>query len=306
MSAPLSVGLAALSASVASFAALRVAWALPTRWIGLRATVRASFGAGLVAYCLAAAAIPLASVLGYPTESAERIGASFAFVFATLLGASVATRRRHERAALRLIEILPSSQSPAYVHAALVERLARLRASHRPEEPTCLAALEVAAVRAMRLSGLREPCERLASTISTEKLSPPLRDALLYDRALLRLREGDFEGAEPLLDDADQGPRRSLRALAHALQGGADQALALLDASRPTEPEPRLLAGVARGHALASMGREDETRELLRSLVAEHGVSAFTHLLRPVGPATDIARSLLGRPSLTPAARTSS
>lgn len=300
MSVPSAALLAAMGAALVSVIALRIARGVPMPWVGARATLRSAFGTFVVGFSLAALAIPAASLLGWPTDAAERLGALVGFSGATLLGVLIAMHRRDERTALRLIEILPSAHAPAHVHRALVERLADLDARCTGSEARRVRALEVAAVRAMRLSGLREPSLRLAESLANTELPEPLRDALLYDRALLRLRDGDYEGAVPLLDDAHAGPRLSLRAFAHALQGGADQALELLDRALPVEPEPRLIAGVARGHALAAMGRDDETRQVLQALVEEHGVSAFTHLLRPVGPATEHARALLGRTSEPP------
>lgn len=296
-------GIAALCAALASVVALRLSRGIPLRWVGARAIVRSALGTFVVAFVVTAALVPALSLAALPLSEASPLAGSIGLLFGASLGLVVALQRRDERTALRLIEILPTSHAPASILGVLMPRLAELRRRERPGARCRALAIEVAAVRAMRLAGLRGPCSELAESIPEAELPEPLRDALRYDRALLRLRDGDYEGAEPLVDDALAGQRLSLRALTHALQGGADRALELLACSVPAEPEPRLIAGVARSHALASMGRDEETELLLQELVREYGVSAFTHLLRPVGPATDIARGLIGRNSSPPERR---
>lgn len=246
----------------------------------------------MTAFVATAVGIPAASAAGVSFARAHVLGACTGLVVAGALATLSTSRRRHERAALRLVELLPESHVPGRVHRALERRLAILRAArtHRG-----LPALEVAAIRALRLAGLREPARALADRVDPSPLGPELREAWTYDRALLRIRDGAYEAAEALLEGAIAGPLLALRALVHSLQGGADQALAVLEHLGALEPEPRLLAGIARGHALASMGKDDEAKKILGALVAEHGVGALAHALRPIGPATDLARALLGR-----------
>ena len=46
-------------------------------------------------------------------------------------------------------------------------------------------------------------------------------------------------------------------------------------------------------HAFASMGRDDDARALLQSVASRAGGGALAQAIRPVGPATDIAREVI-------------
>ncbi len=86
-----------------------------------------------------------------------------------------------------------------------------------------------------------------------------------------------------------------MEALLLAIQGNADEALARCDAVDFTGDAGALAAsyGIVRAHALACMGEEENAKATLREVVEVAGKPALQRAIRPVGPATDIARAML-------------
>jgi len=78
--------------------------------------------------------------------------------------------------------------------------------------------------------------------------------------------------------------------------GGVTSARALLAARQDEvrqDPALRIQHDTVEAHALAAEGDEDAARELLTELVARSGIGGLSLALRPVGPATDLARAVV-------------
>lgn len=86
------------------------------------------------------------------------------------------------------------------------------------------------------------------------------------------------------------------RALGQVVCGGVSSARQLVAArSDLAQADPALATqrDTIEAHALAAEGDEVRARELLTALVARSGVGGLALALRPVGPATDLARAVV-------------
>lgn len=267
---------------------LRLARAMPLRLLARRELVRTSGGAALVAATMTLVAGAALDALG--TEDPRRtIAAVLGVVIALGPSALASRRRRTERALTRLAELLPGSSRPGLIRRLLLERTSRLTGMNI--DPSTQITLLCLASRALRTAGFVDDAQTLVRSIDETRLESGARAAVRFERAAIALGRGEIEAADALLA-GDDAATVALRALSHAVQGGADQALDCLERGA-FERESGVIASAARAHAFVSMGRDDEARRVLGELVASHGLAALTWALRPVGPATDQARSLL-------------
>ena len=87
----------------------------------------------------------------------------------------------------------------------------------------------------------------------------------------------------------------AIEALLAALRGQADDALAMIE-SQDTEANPSLRAShrIVRAHALAAKSDPSAAMQELRILKDEAGEVGLERVLRPSGPASPLARELLG------------
>jgi predicted RNA polymerase sigma factor len=147
----------------------------------------------------------------------------------------------------------------------------------------------------------RRTLERVDGT----KLSPSLHAKHAQVLATVCLELGELERAEAVLRDArdsEDDPLttrwlRITRALLFAVQGGTESAIALVGEEDDDEDDPAFRASneIVRAHVHACLGRENEARHALEQARELAGVTALTRAIRPVGPATELARLMLAR-----------
>ncbi len=154
--------------------------------------------------------------------------------------------------------------------------------------------------------------KRTLERVDGTKLSSSLHTKHAQCLATVCLELGDLERADEVLAavvDPEDDPLttrwlRVTRALLFAVQGGTERALALVseaeahtDERADDEDEPAFLASyeVVRAHVHACVGEDARARDALERARELAGVVALTRAIRPVGPATEIARTLLAR-----------
>lgn len=227
--------------------------------------------------------------------------AALVVVGLSLLGTA---RRREARALAILLPLIEHEDTREEARRALLALLDRARpgadgdASHH-------ARLVLRSTPALVAAGLssdaRERLERLDPARLERHLVPARAQAL----ASMRATDGDFEGAEALLAELDPttvdvGWWRATKALLHAVQGGLEQALELIgeDDADDVPPALRLRHVVVRAHVEACRGNTDAALAQLALLVALAGRPSLEWVMRPVGPATDLARAVYFRDAI--------
>lgn len=274
--------LASLAAALLAPVIRALAWRVPLRFLG-GVGVRAALGAALVAFVGSGLAAGL-----LPAPVAGTVG----FVLATLL-ALVAARRRRGARGLAVLALRLADPGAARTARGLLLRRAR-RLGRRSAEAHLAEGLAIG----LHLSAAGDAAQAEAVlTASADREGPaPLRAAVLLELAELRLRRSDFEGARDALNAAppaaDTRPRRALlEAHVAAVLGDVEGALA----GERTAAIPQGLAAawcVVRAHALACRGDDAGARHALEEAQRRGGDGALQRALRPVGPATDLARTM--------------
>ncbi|MAQ17881.1 MAG: hypothetical protein CMN30_24175, partial [Sandaracinus sp.] len=135
---------------------------------------------------------------------------------------------------------------------------------------------------------------------TVESLPRALSERVTQARSMAQIARGDLEAATESLTrierPAEPAVERWLRAseaLLHAVQGGADQALTIANEERDADAALGASYDIVRAHALASKGDDEGAKAALRRVERVAGAPGLQRAIRPVGPATDLARALL-------------
>ncbi|MBO6935756.1 MAG: hypothetical protein JJ863_12300 [Deltaproteobacteria bacterium] len=277
---------AAIVGSIAPFVR-SLAWGVPMWMFTWGMALRATLGAGLVT--LMAGLIPLV-VVDHWTAGAIGLGVG------GLLMLLSARRLRHLRGVMLLSWRLGSIATRDDAAKRLVKRLASARK---------LGAIQyapVALIAAGPLSAVERWDDVLTALdgLTTSPLPKALAERVAQARATAQLAVGDLEGAAESLESVDrpaeEGIERWLRAteaLLHAVQGGADQALAIANEASDADAALGASYEIVRAHALASKGDDEGAKACLRKVEDVAGATGLQRAVKPVGPATDIARAML-------------
>jgi len=264
-----------------------LAWGVPMWMFTWGMALRATLGAGLVT--LMAGLIPLVAV-DHWTAGAIGLGVGGALMVLS------ARRLRH----LRGVMLLSWRLGSVATRDDAAERLMKRLRSARKLGATQYA--PVALVAAGPLSSVERWEDVLTALegLTTSPLPKALAERVAQARATAQLAVGDLEGATESLESVDrpaeEGIERWLRAteaLLHAVQGGADQALKIANEASDADAALGASYEIVRAHALASKGDEEGAKAALRKVEGVAGAPGLQRAVKPVGPATDIARSML-------------
>lgn len=277
---------AAIVGAIAPFVR-SLAWGVPMWMFTWGMALRATLGAGLVT--LLAGLIPLVVVDEW-TAGAIGLGVGGALMVLS------ARRLRHLRGVMLLSWRLGSVVTRDDAARRLMKRLASARK---------LGAEQYAPV-ALIASGPLSAVERWDDVLTalegltSSPLPKPLAERVAQARATAELAVGDLEGATESLSSverpAEEAVERWLRAaeaLLHAVQGGADQALKIANEESGADAALGASYEIVRAHALASKGDDEGAKAALRKVEGVAGATGLQRAVRPVGPATDIARAML-------------
>ncbi|MBX3251293.1 MAG: hypothetical protein KF901_29210 [Myxococcales bacterium] len=265
------------------------AWGVPYSFFSRAMALRAFLGDVLVTAALGG----ILSLLA-PTLVAAATGAACALVLAI----TSARRHRHLRGLTLLAYRLGQPDSRDEARAYLVARLAYLARRLPPREYAeyaLFASLPLSAVEAW------DDARVVLDAVDLDALEPNARSRALQARATLALQRGDLEAASEALAaiprPAEPAVERWVQAgeaLLLAVQGAADEALARCHEATDADGALAATYDVVRAHALACRGEEDEAQKALRRVHAIAGDGGLRRAISPVGPATDLARALLG------------
>ena len=263
------------------------AWGVPMWMFTWGMALRATLGAGMVT--LLAGLIPLVAV---DDRTAGLIG--------LLVGGGLMLLSARRSRYLRGVMLLSWRLGSPVMRDEAAEKLTKRLASARQLGPESYAPL--ALVASGPLSAIERWDDVLASLdgLLGSPLPKELHDRVAQARATAQLALGDLEGATDSLASverpAEESVERWLRAteaLLHAVQGGADQALAIANEERGADAALGASYDIVRAHALASKGDEEGAKAALRNVEQVAGSAGLMRAVRPVGPATDIARAML-------------
>lgn len=249
---------------------------------------RATIGAGLVT--LFAGLIPL-------VFATDQIAGVIGLVVGGGLMVLSARRSRHSRGTALLAYRLGAEATRDRARAYLIQRFEKL--SVPAAQHAQLASIAIGPLTAL---GLWRDAQIILERVAVDELDPTNRGRHLQALATCRLEGADLEGASEALAKVERPAEPqvevwlvALEALLQAIQGNAEAALEACDAN--PAPESDALAasyGIVRAHALACMGQDEDAKRVLNEVVSRAGHAALERAIRPVGPASDIARSMLG------------
>lgn len=273
------------------------AWGVPLRYVPLARMARTFAGAGFVTGVFGALTWLLLKQADADPRLTALTAAGLALVFGALVALSSARRDRGLRGLHVLCSQLGLPDRRDDAAARIDARLGRSAAS----DPRAHALFALFAAGPLTRHGLVSVARRHLDSIVSEQLAPPEAALRAQLRAMTYLHDGALEEASAALRDAPYPTTPSVdawidvtRALADVVCGGVDSARALLDARREqaeSDPALRVQRDTVEAHALAAEGDEEGARALLRGLLERSGAGALALALRPVGPATDLARA---------------
>ena len=305
-----------VACALSAFAApifVKVAWDVPFSFFSIAMPIRSMVVGFAIAGCVAfvchtafslnpttSGSLALGSGLLSSLWLAQRNREKRGLVLSMLRLADPSTRYEAQRAVLRKLD-------------SLVTRADRTEGETERREHIRLVLLAAAPLVEMDMT---IEVERLLSRLLSSGLSKIPRTLLLpYAQILstLRLKLNDIEGAGEILEtpalpayDAASSDRTenvdenamfwlsATKALWHVVQGGSEQARALLDELDGADDPLRLASlAVVGAHIDACHGREEMARAQLSEALNLVGVAALREACAPVGPATPLARDMI-------------
>jgi hypothetical protein len=275
------------------------AWRVPLRYVPLARMGRTFLGAAFVTGLAGAACWLVLKQAAADPRVTALTAAALAFAFGGLVALASARRERGLRGLHVLCAQLglPDRRDDA---AARID--ARLERDHRGDARQ-YALLTLFAAGPLTRHGLVGIARKHLQQLSPDVLAPPEAALGAQLRAMSHLHEGALEAASEALATAPYPTTPAVdawidltRALADVVCGGVDSARPLLKArhdAAEADPALRLHRDTIEAHALAAEGDEAAARQVLRGLQERSGAGALALALRPVGPATDLARAEL-------------
>lgn len=264
-------------------------WGVPLALFSTAMILRAFLGEALVGFFAGGVLL-----IVFPSPIVAAVGGGV-----TLLLALVSARRnRHLRGLALVAYRLGQADARDEARTALLSKLAKLRRAVPPKEHA-----EYALFAALPLSAVElwSDARAVLETVTLDALEPDARARALQAIATLRLQANDLEGATEAFAaiprPAESAVERWVRAgeaLLLAVQGAADEALAACPERNDADGALAATYDVVRAHAHASRGEEDEARRALQRVREVAGDPGLRRAVGPIGPASDLARELLG------------
>ncbi|MEM9862676.1 MAG: hypothetical protein AAF938_13720 [Myxococcota bacterium] len=264
------------------------AWGVPLKLLSWRMTLRATLVAGVTTFLAASIAL-----VALPPREAAFVG--------LLVGGSLtllaARRMRHERGTLLLAYRVRQPPSRDDATKAMRERFERLAKELDARTYTRLCSI---AVLPMSAVGAWDESLAILEGIELEELEGDERARHAQALATCLTERGDLEGAASVLEKIDRPASDAierwlvaLEALLFAIQGASDKALELARQHDDGDGALGASYAIVRAHACACDGRDAEALKALERAREIAGHDALFRAVRPVGPATDLARELL-------------
>ena len=282
------VSLAALCVAALAPFARSISWGVPLTLFSFAMSLRAAIGAALITFFVGALAT---LVLDTPTSAALGAGVG------GLLMMLSARRSRHFRGVALLAWRVTQDATRERAKAGLDSKLRHLAKSVPAAEYAELAHL--ASVPLTAIGEWAAAGEHLGA-IDVDALEESERARTRQGIATIKLQAGDLEGAQATIaavprpaEERVEAWLSALEAILLAVQGNAEAALEIADAQAPDDGALKATYDVVRAHAFASMGKERKARRALEAVREIAGDEGLQRAIRPVGPATDLAREML-------------
>lgn len=282
------VSVAALCVAALAPFARSVIWGVPLTLFSFAMSLRAAIGSALVTFFTGALA-----TLILPIQIAAALGAGVGGLLMLLS----ARRSRHFRGVALLAWRVTHEATRERAKTVLDAKLRHLAKRVPPAEYAELA--HFASVPLTAIGEWKAAGEHLGA-IDVDALEPSERARTRQGIATIKLQAGDLEGAQDAIDAIERPAEErveewvlALEALLIAVQGGADRALEMARKAPTEEGALKATWDVVRAHAFASMGKEKRARAALDAVRNVAGDQGLERAVRPVGPATDLAREML-------------
>jgi hypothetical protein len=279
---------AAIVGAVAPFLRALV-WGVPFTHLSWGMALRVTIGAGLVTLLAG-----LISLIAFESNIASLIGLWVGAVL-TLLSAR---RSRHTRGTALLAYRLTQEPTREEARAVLRKRFERYAGGS-------LSATEharLAPVAVLPLSALGIWDDALAILRGVDRTQLGRLDAARHGQALATclMEQGHLEEAAAIIGELERPAvieierwLIALEALLAAVQGGSEQALALAREHDDGEGALGASYAIVRSHAYACEGAERECQRELDKVIELAGPDALIRAVRPLGPASDLAREMM-------------
>lgn len=274
-----------------------IAWGVPVSLLSIGAVLTSFVGSALTALLIGAGLLVLLGWAGASAENTEMVAGVAAGVGALLLLANSSRRMREIRGLSVLCQRLDEPDVQARAAQQLRRLLDRTRAGRRDRYRS----LVLMAIGPLTHAGLWEEARARLRDLSEDQLSP--QQAVLRDQALAtcELHFDDVDAADAAIRRVPRpadGPIEvwlvAMEALLLAVRGDAEGALQRLG-TQDTDDNPSLRAShrIVHAHVLAARKDEGGARRELEFLLEEAGRSGLDRVVRPRGPASDMAAHLL-------------
>ena len=264
-------------------------WGVPFTHLSWRMALRVTVGAGLVTLLAG-----LISLIAFNPHVASLIGLWVGAVLSLLS----ARRLRHTRGTALLAYRLTQEPTRKEARAALKKRFERYaRGGVSATEHARLAPVAV-----LPLSGLGIWDDALAILRGVDRGQLGHVDAARHGQALATclMEQGHLEEAAEVIAELER-PAVSeierwlvaLEALLVAVQGGSSEALALAREHDDGDGALGASYAIVRAHAHACDGDERACQRELNKVLEVAGPDALIRAVRPLGPASDVAREMM-------------
>jgi hypothetical protein len=273
------------------------AWGVPFSLLSIATVLRSFVGSSLTVLLIGTTAFFALRATPIPSEDVSWMAAATGALIGFGLLLSSARRMREVRGLSVLCQRLQEEDARQTASAALGRLLDRIRRG----SPQRYAAMVLMATGPLTQAGLWSEARGRLQSLDDDTLPEP--QSVLRNQALAtcELQFDEVEAAQQAIERIRRPTEESIEvwlvameALLLAVRGESESALAQIGA-QDTVDNPSLRAShrLVHAHIFAARGDEDAARAELEGLLDEAGAAGLERVLRPRGPASDLAKQVL-------------
>jgi hypothetical protein len=273
------------------------AWGVPFSLLSIATVLRSFVGSSLTVLLIGTTAFFALRASPIPSEDVSWMAAATGALIGFGLLLSSARRMREVRGLSVLCQRLQEEDARQTASAALGRLLDRIRRG----SPQRYAAMVLMATGPLTQAGLWSEARGRLQSLDDDTLPEP--QSVLRNQALAtcELQFDEVEAAQQAIERIRRPTEESIEvwlvameALLLAVRGESESALAHIGA-QDTVDNPSLRAShrLVHAHIFAARGDEDAARAELEGLLDEAGAAGLERVLRPRGPASDLAKQVL-------------
>lgn len=272
-------------------------WGVPFSLLSIATVIRAFVGAALTVLVIGVVALYVLRTTPMDQAVITWVAGLIASATGLLLVVSSARRMREVRGLSVLCQRVQEDDARSAAAAALDRLLDRVQR----EDPQRYVSLVLMATGPLTQAGMWEEARTRLRSLDDHVLTEP--QAVLRDQALAtcELRFDDLDAAQRVIDRIERPTESSIEvwlvameALLMAVRGQSEKALAHLG-GQDVDDNASLRAShrLVHAHIYAERGDTAAAEGELRTLLEEAGRAGLERVLRPRGPASPLAESLL-------------